>query len=147
MSRAANIKQGMFHSLCGLGRLAQSQGDYDKAYTSYLEALELQKRRVSPLFNWSGPKTYSATVSYPLEGLAILASAQNRMGRAARLIGAAENFYTPLRFEMSAKERAEHDQAISAAQAALGEEGFAKAWAEGQAMPLEEAVTYALEQD
>ena len=146
MSRAANIKQGTFHSLCGLGRLAQSQGDYDKAYTSYLEALELQKRRVSPLFNWSGPKTYSATVSYPLEGLAILASAQNRMGRAARLIGAAENFYTPLRFEMSAKERAEHDRVIAAARLALGEEAFAKAWAEGQSMSLEEAVIYALDE-
>ena len=85
-------------------------------------------------------------MSYPIEGLAILASAQNRMGRAARLIGAAENFYTPLRFEMSAKERAEHDRVIAAARLALGEEAFAKAWAEGQSMSLEEAVIYALDE-
>jgi hypothetical protein len=34
---------------------------------------------------------------------------------------------------------------MAAARAALGEEAFAAAWAEGQAMTLEEAVAYALE--
>ncbi len=46
---------------------------------------------------------------------------------------------------MPAKARAQHDQAIAAVHAALGEDGFAKAWAKGQAMPLEEAVPYALD--
>ena len=127
--------------------MAQSQGDYGKARAFYIEALELQKRRVSPLFNLTGLKTYVTTVSYPLEALAILASAQKQMKRATRLIGAAETLYTPLRFEMSAKEGVEHDQAIASARARLGEEALAKARTEGQKMTFEQAVAYALEEN
>ena len=147
MSRKADIRHATFHSLLILGRVAHSQGDYRKARAFYIEALALQKRRVSPLFNLTGLKTYVTTVSYPLEALAILASAQNQMERAARLIGAAENFYTPIRFEMSARERAEHDQAIASASTALGEEAFAMAQAEGRGMTIEQAVAYALEEN
>ena len=145
MSRDADIGSAIFHSLYSLGHVAQSQGDHTRARACYLEALKLQKRRVSPLFNWVWLKTYSATVSYPLEGLAILASAQNQMGRAARLLSAAETLYTPLRFEMSARERAEHDQATAAARAALGEKAFAAAWEEGKVLTLEQATEYALQ--
>ena len=147
MSRKADIRHATFHSLLILGRVAHSQGDYRKARAFYIEALALQKRRVSPLFNLTGLKTYVTTVSYPLESLAILASAQNQMERAVRLIAAAENFYTPIRFEMSARERAEHDQAIASASTALGEEAFAKARAGGQEMTLEEAAAYAREEN
>lgn len=55
--------------------------------------------------------------------------------------------FPPLRFEISAKERAEHDQAIAAARAALGEEKFKAAWEEGQKITLEQAVEYALQED
>ena len=144
MSREADIKQGTFYSLYGLGRVAQSRGDYDKARAFYVEVLEVQKRRISPLFNWTGQKTYSTTVSYPLEALAILASTQNQMERAARLMAAAESLYTPLRFEMPAAERREHDQTVEAIRIALGEESFTAAWEEGRKMTLEKAVEYAL---
>jgi len=82
-----------------------------------------------------------------LEGLAILASAQNQMERAARLIGAAETLYPPLRFEMSAKARVEHDQAVAAARAALGKEAFTAAWGKGKKMTLDQAIAYALKED
>src|SRR5215216_1921564 len=85
MSQKADIRHATFHSLLNLGRVAQSRGDYGKARTFYIEALKLQKRRVSPLFNWVWLKTYITTVSYPLECLALLASAQNQMRRAVRL--------------------------------------------------------------
>ena len=143
-SREADIKQATFCSLYGLGRVAQSRGDYDMARAFYAEVLELQKRRVSPLFNWTGQKTYSTTVSYPLEALAILASSQNQMERAAHLMGAAENLYTPLRYEMSSKERTAHDEVIVAARAALGEKAFSLAYTEGSTMSVDEARTYAL---
>jgi hypothetical protein len=45
---------------------------------------------------------------------------------------------------MSAKERAEHEQAIDTARAALSEEEFAAAWEDGKSMALDEAVAYAL---
>ena len=84
-------------------------------------------------------------MSYPLEGLAILAAATNQMKRAAHLFGAAERLYAPLRFEMSAKERAEHDQAVAAARAALDEEAVLTAYENGRKMTLDEAVKYALD--
>jgi hypothetical protein len=39
-----------------------------------------------------------------------------------------------------------HDRAVRAMRDALGEESFATAWAAGRALPLEEAVTLALEE-
>jgi hypothetical protein len=43
-------------------------------------------------------------------------------------------------------ERAVHDRSVAAVRTALGEEVFAAAWAEGQAMPLEQACAYALDE-
>ena|SRR3989442_10196329 len=43
-------------------------------------------------------------------------------------------------------ERAEYERHAASARAALGEEAFAAAWAEGRAMPLERAVRVALEE-
>jgi len=75
-----------------------------------------------------------------------VAVSQNQPSRAAHLFGASEILYPPLRFEMSAKEREEHDQAVASARAALGEEAFAKAWEEGSKLTLNEAVAYALKE-
>jgi non-specific serine/threonine protein kinase len=88
-------------------------------------------------------KTYSATISYPLEGLALLARAQNQMERAARLFGAAEGLYSPVRFAMSTAERAEHDEAIASVRSALGKEAFSVLYQEGRSLSLQEAVSYA----
>jgi hypothetical protein len=38
----------------------------------------------------------------------------------------------------------DHDQALAAMRTALGEEGFATAWAEGRAMSLDQAISLAL---
>jgi hypothetical protein len=40
-----------------------------------------------------------------------------------------------------------HERAVAAARRHLGEAAAAAAWAAGQAMTLEQAVTYALEED
>jgi hypothetical protein len=40
--------------------------------------------------------------------------------------------------------RADHDHAVNAARAALGEDAFTSAWAFGHAMSVEEAITDAL---
>jgi hypothetical protein len=44
-------------------------------------------------------------------------------------------------------ERQANEQSLTAARAALGEAGFAQEWATGQAMTLEQAIAYALEED
>ena len=43
--------------------------------------------------------------------------------------------------------RAEYDRAVAAAREALGAQVFAAAWARGNALPLEEAITDALNND
>ena len=67
------------------------------------------------------------------------------MERAARSLGAVESLYASIHFEMSAKERAEHDQAITSARAALGDEAFAAASAQGRMMTMEQTIAFALE--
>jgi hypothetical protein len=67
------------------------------------------------------------------------------MRRAARLFGATESFYSLLRFLMSPLERRIHERDLAAARAALGEEAFSALRAEGQAMTIEQAVEYALQ--
>ena len=143
MSREADLKHPTFHAYYGLGRVAQSQDDYAAAHTYYEEMLNTKQQQIN--YKWYWLKTYACAIAYPLNAFAILAVVQNQMERASKLLSAAEALYPPLRFEMSARERAEHDQAIAAARAALREETFAAAWEEGKAMTLDQAIAYALE--
>ena len=48
---------------------------------------------------------------------------------------------------MPPAERAEYEQVLAGLRAALGEPAFAAAWAEGEAMPLEQALAQALDED
>ncbi|HET9533516.1 MAG TPA: tetratricopeptide repeat protein, partial [Blastocatellia bacterium] len=84
ISREADIKPAVFHALYHLGRTAQAQGKPAAARAFYVEALELQRRRVRLLFRWTWLKTYQSAVAYPLTASALLAAAQNNMPRAAR---------------------------------------------------------------
>ena len=62
------------------------------------------------------------------------------------MFGAAETLVASIRLEISPAERAHYDQAIAAARAALGKEGFNAAWAEGRGLTMEQAIAYALEE-
>jgi hypothetical protein len=128
-----------------LGRVAQSQNDYAAARTYYEEMLNIQRQRIS--YKWYWLKSYACAIAYPLNAFAVLAIVQNQMERVSKLLSAAEALYPPLRFEMSAAERAEHDQAVVASRAALGKEAFMAAYEEGKKMSLDEAVAYALKED
>ena len=68
------------------------------------------------------------------------------MEEAVLFFGAVENLYVSIHFEISAKERPEHDQAIISARAALGDEAFAAAWESGTQMNFEEGITLALKE-
>jgi hypothetical protein len=68
-----------------------------------------------------------------------------RPGRRARLLGAAEALRESVHAPVPLPERSRHDRCVAAAHAALDEEAFARAWTEGRAMTLEQAVACALE--
>jgi predicted ATPase/DNA-binding SARP family transcriptional activator/Tfp pilus assembly protein PilF len=129
-----------------LGKVAQAQGDDTLARVFHTKAI------INHLEIGNRPG-----IALCLEAFAIMSIGQNKMEsalpsldglrRAVRLFGAAEILYAPPRFELSAKERAEHDQAVAATRAALGEEAFTAAWEEGKTMTLEQAVEFALQED
>ena len=80
-----------------------------------------------------------------LECLAWVAAMSGQSPRASRLGGASEalrqNLGVPLREDL----RSGHHRALQTMRAALGDDAFVSAWAEGQALTLDEAVAVALE--
>ena len=81
-----------------------------------------------------------------LEGAAALFSQQGKRLQAVRLFGALNELYQPIRLSLPLREREENEEALASARSALGEEAFAAAWQEGQAMTLEQARVFALEE-
>jgi tetratricopeptide (TPR) repeat protein len=123
-------------ALFGLGRVARSRGDQASASSLYKEALTI----------WRGT-SHRWGIAFSLEALAALAVAQGHMRRAAKLFGAAETLHNLIRFLVAPVERDERAHNLASVRAALGEADFTAAWAEGQAMTEEQAVTYALDTD
>jgi predicted ATPase/class 3 adenylate cyclase len=114
-----------------LGRIALAQGDLDTAGTSFLEALDNDEH--------VGNRTGMGVV---LDNLAARASALGHHIRAVRLAGASEAIkdaaggHAPPPFIDLPDPR-------DAAREALGDAAVDAAWAEGQAMTLDQAVAYA----
>ena len=79
-----------------------------------------------------------------LEGLAKLALAMAKPKRAARLFGASKALRERISVPIPAVEHGAYDEAVAAARAQLDPELFVAAWAEGQALSLEQATEYAL---
>src|SRR5262249_52335651 len=134
--RELGRKDGMARSLGFLGLVANSEGEYGAARASLKESLAL--------FREQGSK---GGVVKNLVCLAAVALSEAQFERAARLLGSAEGLREAMGTPLALADRAEHDRTVAAtvaaAREALGEEAFAAAWAEGQAMPLEEAIEYA----
>ena len=147
MSEKTGSKTARLLALYGLGRVALSKRDYPSAGEFFTQASEIRLPEATGLFGWSSLKPYGVATAYPLEAFAVLAAAQNQMERATRLFGAVESLYPSIHFEMSAKERTEHDHAIASARAALGEKAFAATWDEGRMMTMEQAISYVLESE
>jgi hypothetical protein len=71
-----------------------------------------------------------------------------RQGQAVRamwLLGAAESLRDALRVPRPPGERPEYEQRVAGVRTSLTDEAVASAWAEGQAMTLQQAIDRALE--
>ena len=80
-----------------------------------------------------------------IELLGVLAAARERYPDAARLLAAADAARQPLQYLAPGftANRGAADHAISQARHVLGDDRFTQAWAEGQALTLDDAVAYA----
>jgi hypothetical protein len=130
------VRTGAVWALGGLADVALAEGDYG-AVRIYLEQSLAAFREMS---DWLG-------LAHSLDRFAALAKVHGESQRAARLYGAADAWRESLGFPLTPVRRIHCDQDTVFLRTLLGEEAFAAAWAEGQALSLEQAVAYALEAD
>jgi predicted ATPase/DNA-binding NarL/FixJ family response regulator len=118
-----------------MGEVFERQGKLDQAGEHYAEGLALAYEM--------GDK---AATAYILRHLGTLAYVQDQVERAARLFAAADAMRTvPGEYALHTRaNRTEHERAVAAVRARLGEKRFAACQAEGQAKGLEQAIAYAL---
>jgi non-specific serine/threonine protein kinase len=122
-------------TLGNLGEVARRQGDHARATVLLGEC--------TALYRVLGDKRRLAEC---LEELAGLAAALGRPHSAAMLGGAAGALRESLGSPAEPMEQASIETTTGTARAALGDAAFAAAWVAGQALSLEEAVAYALDQ-
>ncbi len=122
--------------LYNLGWIALLQTNLGRAADLYKESLTLAwDTGLNPL------------VQGDLEGLACLAAARVEAERAARLWRAAQTLHETKGIPRDTDFLAEADARISAVRSGMGEEAWEEAWRKGRAMTLDEAISYALEEE
>jgi tetratricopeptide (TPR) repeat protein len=118
-----------------LGKVDYIQRNILSSRKHFFEAIE----------KWPGTDWFSWNPALSLEALAILAVSQQEMEFASRLLGATEDYHQKFQYTRTPLEREERKRAAATARGALGEVAFTKAWEEGRAMTLEQAIAYAKE--
>jgi tetratricopeptide (TPR) repeat protein len=172
LRRVLGDKQGIALALNNLGNIAFDQNDYSTARAFLEESLALQREmgdrpNTALVLNNLGGVAHrrgdprAARMYYTeslailrelgdkriaecLVGLAVVASQEEQPGHAARLLGATDASLAAISACLETSDHALFEQTVRAVQTVLGQEQFATAWAEGQAMTIDEAVTYAL---
>lgn len=127
--RELGNKWGLAYTLVSLGDVAMSRSDLPRAQSLYRESLET--------FREEGDKW---GIAYAFESLAAIASLQGRPDRSARLFGAAEALRESILLPMPPNYRSEYERNVATLKAQLDETTFTKAWSDGRAMSLEQAI-------
>ncbi|MFL5732132.1 MAG: ATP-binding protein, partial [Chloroflexia bacterium] len=134
--RAAGWKDWLVIALQNLGHAVHHQGDAKRASGLFAEAL-VAGRDIG----------FKPLVGFCLAGMAGVAGSLEQPERAARLFGAADALLAALHVPLDPADRTEYERNLAAAQAQVDEETWRKAWDEGQAMTMGQAVDYALENE
>ncbi len=133
IQRESGDRQGVAISLSALGALACEEGDPESGRRLYEESLaivrEIGDRRA---------------IAESMEGLARVALLSAAPGPAARIWGGADRLRKQIGAPTPPSERPRYDRQVAAARTAIGDGAFERAWAEGCAMTLEQAMEYAL---
>jgi tetratricopeptide (TPR) repeat protein len=170
LGQALDDRRRIVWALHALGKLAMAQGNVQRAAEMFAEGLALARvvghrentawllydtgRLVLEQHDLAGAAVRFGEsarllhvlgagegVAMNLIGLATVMIQHQELVQAARLLSAAEAQH---RIAASA-ERAEYDRTVAVVRAHLDEATFAAAWAEGRAMPLEQAIAEALD--
>lgn len=128
-----NDTQGMAPTTLGLGEIALQRGDTSRADVLLREALALARGVMA-----------AAQIPLCMEALALAALRARQPERATRLLGASNALRTQMSQPPPAYERAVLERGLAEARAALGDEGFAAAWAAGRAPSFDDMLDYAL---
>jgi DNA-binding CsgD family transcriptional regulator/tetratricopeptide (TPR) repeat protein len=111
-----------------------NEGDADGAATLFQESLALSRQAER-----------RGTMILGLVGFAGVASVRLQPKRAARLLGAATALLDAIHDTLDTADRRDFDRTVAKVRDQLDEASFATAWAEGRAMPIAQAIAYALE--
>ncbi len=128
--------EGMAFALVNQGFAALSENEHDRAIDLLRQAL----RRLAEL-------EFRDVIGYCFEGLAAVLAFTERPEEAARLLGAAEALRESLGVGLAPAEQTTHDETVAAVRSALPEDRFGADWRQGREMPLEDAITYALDEE
>ena len=134
-SLAKKIRGKSMYNMCRseMGHLLRKQGNYAEAVAVYRETIQAYQ-----------DLGHRAAIAHELECLAFIAGAQNQMIRAATFLGAAEALRELIKSDMIPMEHREYDTVVSSLSNQMDGEEWANAWAEGRAMPMEQAIELAL---
>jgi predicted ATPase/class 3 adenylate cyclase len=125
------------HRLCMIhsefAHLDRREGRFEKAKPLYRETIQ----------EWQ-KLGHRAAVAHQIECFAFIAKSEEEDERAARLLGAAEALRERINIPMMPTERPEYDREVSDLRANMDEATFVKAWAEGRALTMEQAIEYSL---
>src|SRR5262249_43836768 len=164
---------GIALAMASLGAIARYEGKYERASAYYRESEKVWRRlgckaaltgmlqdlgyvalRQGATAHAAAQFTESLVVAQEigrttsfvrgLVGLAAVASSLSEYVQAVRLLGAVAALLSASTYLLEPLERSDYDSSIAAARAHLGEVTFDRAWAAGQALPLEQAMVEAL---
>ncbi len=125
--------RGIASSLFFLGVAAMHTADYASAESLYKESLSLYREL--------GDKV---GMTECLEAMSALSGALEQDARAARLFGAAAALRKAVGAPLNPSDRARYEQSLATIRGRMGEESFSAFWSAGAALPLEDAIAYAL---
>ncbi len=117
-----------------LAHLDRHEGHFEKAEAAYRETI-LQWKRLG----------HRAAIAHQLECFATIALARQQYARAARLYGAAAALREKIGIAMTQPEKVEYDGQVADLRTKLDERTLAAAWAEGQALSMDQAIQLARE--
>jgi tetratricopeptide (TPR) repeat protein len=136
LGRRVKDDYGTTACLLSLGLLSIRRGDHEQADALLTEALAFSRELGDTI-----------SIADCLIGFGEVSGTRGDVLRAARLWGAADALHEVSGYAWPPLERSLNEPYREAARSQIDEDTWSQAWEEGQAMTLEEAVSYALEEE